>query len=568
MRHTALVLIVLVTGCADKGAPVEPPLGEGDGKADIADRVPVLGALAFGGEVRGELTEDLEFHGYTLDVRDGARVTLDITQLGSSRGLDTALFVYGPAAPTGGYGTEAIAHDDDSGWGQLSRLRDLALAAGGRYLVVVGSFDGRGRGRYRLTATCLTGECAPLPAGDCPALVAADIRACVEDVLADPEDAPPGGALEAVALCADPEPVADAFDATCAAPAPPAFCAGSYEEFARAVLPGCVIELEGEVYDRTCALGEVFADLWRASWSHVVRRRVITSIAGLGTLERQQIVLAVQASSHTDVTTAEEALSRVDEQEINFVEVWDASGRRSFTALEYGAGDNSYGRVFVRGTTSQAARIGDGDLYECAVMHGPEARPCRTADDCAAGLSCVGVAQESGRGQCVDRAADDHPAETDACTAAAGCPLDSGLVCAGLTRDPEGLCLPAWMRRSFETPAGELPIPDGDPAGAASTLIADGLATVDMDVEVEATLLHPDPRQLRVTLENPAGAEVVIHDGEDAGFGGELHLEGPVLGFSGDEEVNGVWTLRVTDRTGGAAGALLGWRLTVGSRWD
>ena len=44
-----------------------------------------------------------------------------------------------------------------------------------------------------------------------------------------------------------------------------------------------------------------------------------------------------------------------------------------------------------------------------------------------------------------------------------------------------------------------------------------------------------------------------------------------MLGFSGDEQVNGAWTLTVTDTTPGSATAdavLTRWSLLVGSRWD
>lgn len=564
----AVSLALSLLGCEvsdDKGAPVEPPLT--GGKADVADRVEMRGELPLGGEVLGELSEDLEFHGYTLDVRAGAVVTLDVTQSGSSRSLDTSLFIYGPMAADGGFGSDALAFDDDSGWGRLSRLRDLALAGAGRYLIVVGSQDGRGRGRYRLTATCASGECAPVvPEGACHAVIAEDIRACVADLLADPDTATTGE-LEAIELCADAEPVADAYDAVCAAPSPPDFCAGSYEEFVLGHLPGCVVELQGEVLDRTCVFGDTFHELRASRVVRQLRRRDIASPEGLSALEGEQIVLAVQASSHTDVTTVEEALDRVDQNVINQLEMWDASNRRSFTVYEYGAGDNSYGRLFAFGTTETVGLIGDGEVRECAVMHGLEARACRADDHCGKGITCVGIAPETGRGSCVNVDADQHPEEGTACTAdpAGDCPLDSGLACAGLTRADEGLCLPAWMQNRFALDA-PIDIPDGSTDGAASSVVAEGLAVVDTDVELEGYILHPDVSQLRVTLTNPAGTEVVVFDGETGGE--ELILDGPVAGFSGDEQVNGAWTLRVVDAESGQAGTLDHWAIRLGSRWD
>jgi hypothetical protein len=547
-----------------EGDAVEPPLG--DGKADISDRVPILGELELGGAVAGEITEDLEFHGYTIDVRPEAVVKLDITQRGSSRGIDTTLFVFGPASDAGAYGSEAIAYDDDSGWGQLSRLSNLELTEGGRYLVVVGTFDGRDRGRYRLAATCQSGECGPISGGgECHPVIADDIRACVVDFMNDPDNwATPE--LEAVELCSDAEPVADAYDEVCAGSSPPAFCEGSYEEFVLEYLPTCIFELRDEVYDRTCIFGAVYRDLRREDAVHIAAKRVIDSAEGLTQLERDQVVLAVQASSHTDVMTAEEALERVDQNEINQVEVWDTTARRSFTAYEYGVGDNSYGRIFAFGTTETAAKIGDTEVRECAAMHGPEGRVCLADEHCAAPATCHGIAAETGRGLCLNPAADDHPAEGSSCTAESGCPLDSGLVCAGLTREEEGLCFPAWMRRRIEV-LPQLPI---DPtAPTTSMIVMSGLATVDMDVAISLSLTQERAGSLRITLTNPATAEVVLFDGPSPD--NFLELEMPVIGFSGDEQVVGAWTLTVTDTTPGSAstGATLDrWSLLVGSRWD
>ncbi|HUS64764.1 MAG TPA: proprotein convertase P-domain-containing protein [Kofleriaceae bacterium] len=476
MRHAVLAVVLILCACADKGAPLEPPLGAG-GKHDIADRVDMRGALAFGGEVRGDFTEDLQFQGYTLAVRAGARVKLDVTHAGSSSKLDTTLYVYGPASAAGAYGTDAIAYDDDSGWGLLSRLRDLELAEAGSYLVVLGTFDGRGRGHYRVTAACESGECAP------------------------------------------------------------------------------------EVVEGPCVFGESYHEARNGTNLQVLEEKVVTSAADLDALERDQVVLAAHASTHDDVTTAEQAMDAFDQGEVNIVELWDTTARLSFTVYEYGAGDNSYGRIFVRGTTETAALIGDGEIRECVAPQGPEGRDCAVDGDCAAGLACVGIAE--GHGLCRDTAADDHPDEGSPCSATAHCVAGSGLLCAGLTREPAGLCLPAWMRRRYAATPG-VDITDSDPAGVTSSVLVSGLATVDMDVSVSLRVVHPDTTQLRVTLTNPAGTEAVVFDGEP---GQEIWVDDlPVDGFPGDESVNGTWTLRVVDKTTGETGLLDAWDLLVGSR--
>jgi DNA uptake protein ComE-like DNA-binding protein len=88
-------------------------------------------------------------------------------------------------------------------------------------------------------------------------------------------------------------------------------------------------------------------------------------IPSLSTLEAAQIVLAVQESAHTDVTTVEEAFDRVDEHEINMIVLYDAPVDQFYVEVEYGAGENSYGAIFYWDTTAKAAAIHDGFQEEC-----------------------------------------------------------------------------------------------------------------------------------------------------------------------------------------------------------
>jgi subtilisin-like proprotein convertase family protein len=92
--------------------------------------------------------------------------------------------------------------------------------------------------------------------------------------------------------------------------------------------------------------------------------------------------------------------------------------------------------------------------------------------------------------------------------------------------------------------------------------MVNGLATVDMDVELDLFAIHPEGGQLQVTLTNPHGTEVVVP------MDGSTRFSGTVLGFSGDEAVNGPWTLRIVDGVAGDEGSLLRWTLHLGSRFD
>lgn len=81
--------------------------------------------------------------------------------------------------------------------------------------------------------------------------------------------------------------------------------------------------------------------------------------------DQQKLMRAVQQSSHSDVTTPAEALSRVDQQEMNVIFITETAARRQFIAFEYGAGDNSYGAFFDRRGPEMVSNIHDGDLENC-----------------------------------------------------------------------------------------------------------------------------------------------------------------------------------------------------------
>ncbi|MBP9205632.1 MAG: DVUA0089 family protein [Kofleriaceae bacterium] len=132
----------------------------------------------------------------------------------------------------------------------------------------------------------------------------------------------------------------------------------------------------------SCLFGETYGDLADNPALAILNRNVITA-ATLGNLtadDQAQLVIAVQQSAHTDVTTAAEAISRVDQGEINVSWVLEQASRRTFIAYEYGAGDNSYGAIFERRSGDKATSIHDGDLLECTAR----AAVCTLPDDYAA----------------------------------------------------------------------------------------------------------------------------------------------------------------------------------------
>lgn len=566
----AVAAVLLIAGCDDVApdvSPIEPDLA--GGKADVADRVDDGGTLSFDAPVAGAFVEDLQFIGHRLHVRAGADVRLDVTHLGTAAKLDTTMFVYGPITDAGGFGTEAIAFDDDDGWGKHSRI-DEVFAEGGEYLVVLGTADGRGRGHYRLLATCNSGACEPEPEPDpeesaCHPWVASNVLACFRgqyaDAELDPETATPT-ADEVLAVCTDGEALGPIYDNTCAAPSPPEYCADDFATFAQTMGPACAIELAP--YAVECTFGSTYAELFTADNLAIGRRRELTVDSTLSPLEAQQVIAAVLSASFTEIATVEEAFEAADQGEINQIEVYDRSSAQAYLVYELGAGDTSVGAYFEVDGAEAVAVNGDGDLERCRAAGGPLDGACGGDGDCPTSSECVGVSPDTGLGRCVDLATPDGG---ESCTIDTGCALAEGMMCAGLSRSDTGMCLPAWMRRSFSGPPTAFEIPDGDAAGIDHPIDVSGLATVDMDVEIDLVIRHPDPSQLRITLTNPDGNEVSVFDGT----GGEpfyTRIRGPLLGLSGDESVNGTWTLHMVDTTAGDAGEVEEVALMIGSRWD
>ncbi|WP_338282594.1 hypothetical protein [Corallococcus caeni] len=122
-----------------------------------------LRPLAVGGAVASNTGTTAAYEGFTLTVAAHTQVALEVTHLGTGVGVDTGLFVYGPKDANGSYGTRILFQDDDSGYGELSKIALATLDDAGEYLVVVGWSNGLGK-QYRLQASCVGGACVSNPA--------------------------------------------------------------------------------------------------------------------------------------------------------------------------------------------------------------------------------------------------------------------------------------------------------------------------------------------------------------------------------------------------------------------
>jgi hypothetical protein len=117
---------------------------------------------------------------------------------------------------------------------------------------------------------------------------------------------------------------------------------------------------------RSCLFGDTFYELRSEALLQVLDEHWIRSLEAIASeLEAQQLVIAVQQSSHTDVTTPAAALAAVDQSEVRRMRLRDSPSGREYDVFEYGAGDNSYGAIFQADSLVKAASIHDGDLIEC-----------------------------------------------------------------------------------------------------------------------------------------------------------------------------------------------------------
>ena len=180
LKSCLVLLLTVATACGgvpEGDAPEAPSLGENSqavlypppapATGNILDSTTYMGRVNVPGAVQPQFTMAPQHFSFSFHVTGPSSVKLEVTHLGSSMYLDTGLFLYGPRQANGSYGTTLRAVDDDSGYGQLSRINSVSLPAAGEYLAVVSSGAGVGK-NFRLQVDCTGGACvtSPAPSGD------------------------------------------------------------------------------------------------------------------------------------------------------------------------------------------------------------------------------------------------------------------------------------------------------------------------------------------------------------------------------------------------------------------
>ncbi len=481
---TALTVFFLVLGACvgpvDYAGVEWPPVSS---KADDPDG----GSVVRGVLLVAEAVEAVDLaprESWTVDLAAGAAITVEVTRSGTSAGVDIALALYGPIGPSGR--RDLIAADDDAGYGLLPRLTATTLVRG-EYLVVVAR-KSPAVARYRLIATCAAGACAALPE------------------LCDPET------LAIMRLCARESAAESPYDAAI--------------ECGRGQPRRCADALLREAAYEDCVLGSTWHELRRSPWIVIVAEDRLDATTSLDGAERARVVRAVNASSHSDVTTSVEAFARVDDNIIDRYQLADVSADRRLVAYVYGAGDNTYGAVFDE--DDLPIDIHDGDISGCELPPGGIRVDCGARSDCDPLLACHGITAEAGNiGVC-------------------GRGASRQVVCRGAD------CTPAWLERRLDDlddlPLRELPI--------ERELIAYGLGDRVVVVELSLSIEHEHAGTLQVYLVDPSGAEQRVTGGVPGAAAIELtttlHTTGPA---------NGIWRLRLEGDSG--VGILHRWSLRI-----
>lgn len=419
---------------------------------------------------------------------------------------------------------------------------------------------------------------APASWSACAPPIADAVLACTNETIADvfANSDLIGDWLEALRWCTDAEWVIRARDEACATDgAAPAWCAQSVEAFMEEGFAACRRELAHQLYSCSQVLAGPWTQGRQQPGVRLVRKTSVWQIDALSEVQRQQLAIALNAAPGTREegtdrdTELRWALDELAEFTLLRLDFWDISNRRPldvWTWTPFGE-TGTEGVIFVGGGTDVLGTIRDDLVHARGLPWGDEGRACLMDADCTGGIACVGSVAGMFAGQCVHYG---HDFEAGEMQAACGGDSDcaAGLLCSDAHPFRDGLCLPAWMRRTIAM-AGEAAIPEGEDEPLTVPLMMTGTASVSTDVWLRVGIRHPDITQVRATLTNPDGTEVTVLDGFEYPVRENFYRQLRLDGFPGDEASNGEWLLRVEDAAiDGRTGVLEQAELTVGSRWD
>jgi len=395
------LLMTLALGCVPSAGQLAKGADEGEpileGAFDSARSPTQLGTLTFGQAERSEITATQRYLAWDFTLSGESALTLrtDVAMSGGPE-VDTVLSLYRQGAR--GYGSAVASNDDGLGTVFSSLSRTLSA---GSYRVIVRGYASTTRGAFSITADCTGAGCGRARIecvfGDHFGDLAPRISNAVTSNYTSPVGMLPihvQQVIEAMHTARHPEvtTVEQALALTATGSAPELglsrselydtlggraytswrfvlgdhFWGAIFDQGTTHVVSPIVDDVfEGcTVGPEVCVLGSSYQAF---STLTSVSDATIRSSVGVSSTRRAHIVRAVQ-ETHPEVRTITAALAAVDGGVVNERVRRDALSGRTFTAYEYGAGDNSYGAIFESSAAEPVGLIHDGDMFACSVL--------------------------------------------------------------------------------------------------------------------------------------------------------------------------------------------------------
>jgi hypothetical protein len=241
-----LSLSALVACGSDEGASEVEAERPSFGKEDSLGGVQEVVGLGPGESYEHSFTENFQFFGFPINVQPGGVVDVEVTQRGSSRGLDTTLFIYGQV--NGEW--KELVYDNDDGWGALSKIVKFEVRENFEQLIaVVGTLDARGRGNFRIQVSCVDDSCQPtyddFLLQFCEPEMGYRMGECVYQNINRDAEFDEEIARDAVFFCAEAEQQAQIWDSVCQlGELAPDFCEAGFEKYQALMVPECAVQIQ------------------------------------------------------------------------------------------------------------------------------------------------------------------------------------------------------------------------------------------------------------------------------------------------------------------------------------
>ncbi|HEY0255773.1 MAG TPA: hypothetical protein VGC41_29800 [Kofleriaceae bacterium] len=399
MKRFAYLMSFSLLACAsDAKGPESDVPGDG-GKEDSFAKPTDHGALAFGTAGTASLASTAQYHTWEFSLSGSASITAATARASHAATLDTVLYLYKKTA-TGTWGSYIARNDDAAKGNVLSKLTETLDA--GDYRVLVKGYDATVKGAFGVQIDCSGAGCTTAA----PACVFGDSQ---DDLLqmTDPNllqnkstftyaqymTANLGAVMDQRIVKAINEStnavtdVAGAFDAAdqheidivhiydlAGARAFVAIEFGAGDNPYGAIFDDKTATEVAALHDSdidsctaekaTCALHQNFGDLrGDAAWAQQ-SKKTVTMASQLTASQATNALTAIRVA-YADSATLSAGLANIDQGELDVTVL--KNGDRTVEVYDYGAGDNTYGAIFVAGTTTLAAEIHDGDFYGCTL---------------------------------------------------------------------------------------------------------------------------------------------------------------------------------------------------------